>query len=93
MRISLAPAGAGGIPVTIAGAASVARRVLAKRSPLAHLAQPVLVNGAAGVIVGPRDDPISIVGFTVADGMIVEIDLIADPSKMQSSDMDALPYS
>ena len=41
-----------------------------------------LVNGNAGAIVVPRTKPIAVVGFTIAHGRIVEIDLIADPAKL-----------
>ena len=84
LRVSLAPAGIGaGAPVTVSGAHEVARHVLANGTPLAHLSHPVLVNGSAGLVVGPREDPISVAGFTVARGRIVEIDLIADPEKIR----------
>jgi hypothetical protein len=41
------------------------------------------VNGSAGLIVVPRDRPIAVIGFTIADGRIVEIDLVADPDKLR----------
>lgn len=40
------------------------------------------INGAAGVaIVGPRG-PISVMAFTVTDGRIVEIEVLADPERL-----------
>lgn len=48
----------------------------------AGLAEPVIVNGAAGLLV--RFPARSLVAaFTVAGGRIVEIDLIADPEKLR----------
>ncbi len=41
-----------------------------------------LVNGAAGVIVIDRGQPVTVMGFTIADGKIVEIDAIADPERV-----------
>ena len=41
------------------------------------------MNGAAGLIVVPRDRPIAVLGFTIAAGRIVELDLIADPDKLK----------
>lgn len=41
--------------------------------------RPVLVNGAAGVIVTVGTRPVAVMGFTVACGRIVEVDAIADP--------------
>jgi hypothetical protein len=41
------------------------------------------VNGSAGLIVVPHDRPIAVIGFTIADGRIAEIDLVADPDKLR----------
>ena len=60
------------------GGASAARA----GPPFARFARPALVNGAAGLVVAPGSRPISVVGFTVADGRIVAIDIIADPHKL-----------
>jgi hypothetical protein len=65
---------------TVNGAADVARTVLARGAPLAHLARPALVNGSAGVIVGRVERPISVVAFTIANDRIVSIDVITDPA-------------
>jgi RNA polymerase sigma-70 factor (ECF subfamily) len=49
-----------------------------------------LVNGAAGV-VGTRDGrPFSVLGFTVAGGRIVEIDILADPDRLSRLDLAVL---
>jgi len=69
------------VPTLISGARAVAEQVLTRGTPLAGLAQPVLVNGSAGVVVGDREAPIAVVHFVVSGGRIVEIDLIADPAK------------
>jgi RNA polymerase sigma-70 factor (ECF subfamily) len=42
-----------------------------------------LVNGAAGALVMDRGQPVTVMGFTIADGKIVEIDAIADPERVQ----------
>jgi RNA polymerase sigma-70 factor (ECF subfamily) len=68
--------------VRVAGAPEVAKRVLANGSRLAHLARRATVSGSTGLIVGSLDDPISVVAFTVVGERIVEIDLLADPSKI-----------
>ncbi len=44
---------------------------------------PALVNGAAGVIVTMARAAVTVMGFTVADGKIVEIDAIADPERVR----------
>jgi RNA polymerase sigma-70 factor (ECF subfamily) len=44
--------------------------------------EPVLVNGAAGVLVSVNDRPVTIMGFTMSGDLIVEIDSIADPERV-----------
>jgi RNA polymerase sigma factor (sigma-70 family) len=67
----------------VEGADAVASVVLERGRPFAGLARPALVNGGAGVIVGLPGRPISVVGFTVASGRIVAIDLIVDREKLR----------
>jgi len=67
----------------IAGAPAVARQILARGTRFAPLARPALVNGAAGVVVGPPHRPFAVAGFTIARGRIVAIDLITDPDKLR----------
>jgi RNA polymerase sigma factor (sigma-70 family) len=64
------------------GAAAVARQALAGALPTAHL-HPALVNGAAGVVVTVNGRPFAVLGFTVTQGRIVEIDAIADPERVR----------
>jgi RNA polymerase sigma-70 factor (ECF subfamily) len=47
------------------------------------LARHAIVNGAAGVVVGPAGNPVAVVGFIVARNRIVAIDLITDPHKLR----------
>jgi RNA polymerase sigma factor (sigma-70 family) len=69
------------------GAAAVARQTLSGlASSLARPAtslRPVLVNGAAGVVVTVGGQPMTVMSFTVAEGKIVEIDSIADPERVR----------
>jgi RNA polymerase sigma factor (sigma-70 family) len=44
---------------------------------------PALVNGGPGVIVTLEDEPVVVMGFTVADDKIAEIDSIADPERVR----------
>jgi len=67
----------------LAGADAVARQVLATAPRFAHLAQPVLVNGQAGALFGTRDEPIAVIGFTIAGGRIAALNLIADQDKLR----------
>ena len=69
--------------MVIRGAAAVAGQALSGLTsalPTVRL-HPALVNGAAGVVVTRRGRPITVMGFTVAEGKIVEIDTIADPER------------
>ena len=50
----------------VRGAAAVAERILARGTPLAPLARPAIVNGAAGAIVMPGRRPFAVIGFTQA---------------------------
>jgi RNA polymerase sigma-70 factor (ECF subfamily) len=67
----------------VVGAEAVARQVLSRGSRFAEFARPAIVNGSAGFVIVPVDRPFAVVGFTVSDGRIVEIDLIADPEKLR----------
>jgi RNA polymerase sigma factor (sigma-70 family) len=69
----------------IRGATAVARQSLrGLRSALATaLVRPALVNGAAGVVVTVGGRPLAVMGFTVSEGKIVEIDAIADPERVR----------
>jgi RNA polymerase sigma-70 factor, ECF subfamily len=51
---------------------------------LAPHARPVLVNGAPGVVVVPRKDAVSVMAFTVNAGLIVAIDVLADPDRLRA---------
>jgi RNA polymerase sigma-70 factor (ECF subfamily) len=53
----------------------------------ARAAQPALVNGAAGTVVASDDRRYAVLGFTVADGKIVAIDILADPERLEQLDL------
>jgi RNA polymerase sigma factor (sigma-70 family) len=69
----------------IRGATAVARQSLRglRSALLAALVRPALVNGAAGVVVTVGGRPLAVMGFTVTEGKIVEIDAIADPERVR----------
>jgi RNA polymerase sigma-70 factor (ECF subfamily) len=78
----------GGVPARsrspIVGATAVARQVLDRGTPLAPLARPAVVNGAAGAVVQIGGRPFAVVSFAVRRGRIAEIDVVADPEKLRS---------
>ena len=66
----------------VIGAEEVAR-VLVTRAPLfAPLCRPTTVNGGPGIIVGPPERVIAVVGLTVVQGRVREIDIIGDRAKL-----------
>jgi RNA polymerase sigma-70 factor (ECF subfamily) len=67
----------------VVGAKAVAEQILSRGAPFAPLAQPAIVNGAAGAVVMRGGRLFAAVGFTVSGGRIVELDLIADPAKLE----------
>jgi RNA polymerase sigma factor (sigma-70 family) len=83
--------GGPGASAVVRGARDVAARALtfARLSPFVR---PALVNGAAGVVVAPRGEPFSVMGFTVAGGKIVEIDAITDPERLRALDLAVLDH-
>ena len=80
-RVDTAPAGE---PTVVTGAAAVAQRVLARGSRLAPFGRPAIVNGAAGVVVTREGRLFAAVGFSVVDGRISAIDVVADPAKLRA---------
>jgi RNA polymerase sigma-70 factor, ECF subfamily len=79
-RADLGPNGPRG-PRVFHGAATVARqaRLGANAAAVIH---PVLINGAAGVIITLHGQPLALMAFTVAGNKIVELDVIADPDRI-----------
>jgi RNA polymerase sigma-70 factor, ECF subfamily len=79
-----------GGPVVLRGARTVARTALAFARPSATVL-PVLVNGAAAMLIVVDGKPLSLLAFAVSDGKIVEIDGTTDPERLNDLDMTALP--
>jgi RNA polymerase sigma-70 factor (ECF subfamily) len=48
---------------------------------------PVLVNGDAGAIVLTHGRPFSVMGFTIAEGRVVAIDILGDPERLAALDL------
>jgi RNA polymerase sigma factor (sigma-70 family) len=72
------------------GARAVAEQALTFARHV-QFAQPVLVNGAAGIISWlPDGRPFSVMGFTVRSGKIVEIDILVDAARLRQLDLAVL---
>jgi RNA polymerase sigma factor (sigma-70 family) len=81
--------GLGPVPFVLSGAESVAHnaRMFGPSSPLFR---PVLVNGGVGVLQVEDGRLRSITGFTVVTGLIVAIDVLADPERLGTYDLSFL---
>jgi RNA polymerase sigma factor (sigma-70 family) len=84
-----AGAGPGAISRVVRGARAVAGQAFAF-AQVAQFARPVLVNGGAGAITAPPEQLLSVMGFTITNGKIVEIDVLADPARLGQIDLTAL---
>jgi RNA polymerase sigma factor (sigma-70 family) len=78
-----------GASAVVHGARAVAGRAMMFSRPDA-VVRAALVNGAAGVVVMVDGRPFSIMGFTIADGRIAEIDVLVDPERLIGIDLTDL---
>jgi RNA polymerase sigma-70 factor (ECF subfamily) len=73
------------------GAAAVAGRALTfARFAAAAGRRLVLVNGGLGVVTVVDGVPTAVMAFTIADGVIAEIDILADVARLRELDLTAL---
>ena len=72
-----------GVQAVVAQAATFAKLGLSN--------QVVLVNGNIGVVSRlPDGRLLSVIGFTIADGKVVEMDIVADPDRLSRLDLSAI---
>jgi RNA polymerase sigma-70 factor (ECF subfamily) len=78
-----------GVPVTVRGAAAVARnaRTASARSRYGRVA---LVNGSPGVVMAPRGRLVIALAFAYSGDKISRIDVIADPARLAGLDLAVL---
>jgi RNA polymerase sigma-70 factor (ECF subfamily) len=78
--------------VEVHGAAAVAGQALtfSRLDAGGAVVRHALVNGAAGLVATREGRPFSVLGFTVAGGRIVEIDIVADADRLSRLDLAAL---
>ena len=69
------------------GADHVARSAMGAAVRSAAVLHPVLVNGAAGVVATIDGRPFAVMGFTVQDGKIVEIDVVLGEERLARLDL------
>jgi RNA polymerase sigma-70 factor (ECF subfamily) len=70
----------------VRGGRAVARHTATYSTLYPHV-RPALVNGAAGAVVAPGGRLFSVMGFTVADGKITQIDALIDPARLTQLDL------
>jgi hypothetical protein len=70
----------------VRGAAAVADTF----SGRARAAQPALVDGAPGLVWASGGRPRVVFDFTIADGKIFEIEMVADPERIGQLDLTVL---
>jgi RNA polymerase sigma-70 factor, ECF subfamily len=78
-----------GAPREIRGARNWAKGALAF-SRIARFVEPALVNGVVGLVWAPRGRLLRALCFTIERGMIVRIDVIADPIRLGKLDLAVL---
>ena len=54
---------------------------------LGYVSRRALVNGAPGVVTFAGEQPFAVLGFTVAGGKIVEMNILADPARIRRLDL------
>jgi RNA polymerase sigma-70 factor (ECF subfamily) len=85
-----ADGGLTGLSREVRGAETVAGQALMWSSQVEVTLRRALINGAAGVVSMREGRPFSVGAFTVAGGKIVELDILADPERLQRLDLTVL---
>jgi RNA polymerase sigma-70 factor (ECF subfamily) len=86
LRVDFGPAGESR---EVRGARKVAGQALFY-SRLGVVTEPVLVNGALGMVTFQDGQPFALGAVTVSGGRIVEIDILADPKRISELDLTIL---
>ena len=74
----------------VRGASEVASRVL-QYARFARFARPVLVNGTPGLVAAPGGRVIAVMSITAHAGRVTEINVLADPERIQGLDLPDFP--
>jgi RNA polymerase sigma-70 factor (ECF subfamily) len=77
-------------PVLVRGGDTVAKGAMAAMGR-ARFTGPALLNGTAGLVMAPHGRLVLVLDFTIVDGEITEIDVIADPDRLQKIELAVLP--
>ncbi|GAB2952988.1 RNA polymerase sigma factor SigJ [Micromonospora polyrhachis] len=74
----------------VRGAAAVAGQALTFRRFGNSRSTPALVNGLAGLVNTTNGEPVSVMSFTITNGRIAAIDILADPDRLRQLDLAVL---
>lgn len=78
-----------GLSKLVRGARAVVEQALTF-SGFAPFARPALVNGTPGLVTAQGGQPLAVMGFTLAHGKIVEINILADLARLSRLDLSIL---
>jgi RNA polymerase sigma factor (sigma-70 family) len=78
-----------GAPKEIRGARNWAKGAIAF-SQAVQFAQPALVNGSVGIVFAPRGKLSRVLSFTILNGKIADVEIIADPHRLRELDLAVL---
>ncbi|MFD9411175.1 sigma-70 family RNA polymerase sigma factor [Streptomyces sp. NPDC059989] len=76
-------------PIFLSGAGTVAKAAMAAMER-ARSTQPALVNGTVGLAMAPLGRLFLVLAFTIEEGLITEIDVIAEPERLRELDLAVL---
>ncbi|MGC7098772.1 sigma-70 family RNA polymerase sigma factor [Amycolatopsis lurida] len=85
-----AEAGPTSAPLVLRGAAQVGKGAIAAGSARAAFSGPALVNGSPGVVLAPYGKLFLVLSFTVENGLITGIDIIAEPERLREVEIAVL---
>ncbi len=75
-----------GAPLEVRGAAAVAGQALTFQR-MARFARPALVNGSVGIVTDVDGQAMAVLGFTITDGKVTTIDILADVERLRGLPM------
>jgi RNA polymerase sigma-70 factor (ECF subfamily) len=78
-----------GAEILLRGAPAAAGRAL-KGARFAQVTLPIMINGAAGVVLATEGRPVVLMAFTITNGKIADIDIIDAPSRIAAVDLTIL---
>ena len=77
-------------PIVRHGAQDVAKGAILAAATRSRFTDTALVNGAVGLVMAPQGKLFLVLSFVFTDGLISEIDIIADPDRLRDLDLAVL---